>query len=179
MKCCWFFFFFMCVVTFVQIRLRQQRDVLNFPKKFAVNYKIEGTKLRKHESSRMVIKQERMLYGSPPITISNNSFVSHRGIHVNCYLSVTGPATTFHTFSLKTEGETLKSVTVLTNTAGLANTFLNHHFFYLDPNFFMTHTYDDHISQAGEGDATSFGIVEITNLPIVLNKPLGFDYVKL
>jgi hypothetical protein len=179
MKCCWFFFFFACVVIFVQIRLRQQRDALKFPKKFAANYKVENKKLNVKESGKMMIKMERMLYGSPPMTIRNHTFHSNKGLEVECYLTVNGPPATFHTLSVKTDDETLKSTTVLTNPIGVATTFLNHKFFYLNPTFFITHTYDGHINHQDVGVSTSYGIVEVRNIPVVLDKPLGFDYVKL
>ena len=179
MRCCWFFFFFMCVVTFVQIRLRQQRDALKFPKKFAVNYRIEQNNISKRETAKMLIKEERMLYGAPPVDIRNGSFSSSKAIQINCYVSVKAVPTSFHTFSIKTKDETLKSVTVITNNEGVGSTFLIHKFYYLHPTFFVTHQYDGDNRHNTEGHAESFGIVEITNLPIVVDKPLGFDYVKL
>ncbi|MAD26176.1 MAG: hypothetical protein CMO44_18620 [Verrucomicrobiales bacterium] len=169
----------MCVVTFVQIRLRQQRDALKFPQKFAVNYRIEQNNITKRETAKMIIKGERMLYGAPPVDIRNGSFSSYKAMQINCYVSVKAAPTSFHTFSIQTKGETLKSVTVITNNEGVASTFLNHKFYYLNPTFFVTHRYDGDNSHATEGSALSFGIVEISNLPIVVDKPLGFDYVKL
>lgn len=179
MRCCWFFFFFMCVVTFVQIRLRQQRDALQFPQKFAVNYRIEQNNITNRETSKMIIKGESMLYGTPPVDIRNGSFFSHKAIQVTCYVSVKAAPTTFHTFSIQTNDDTLKSVTVITNNEGVASTFLNHRFYYLHPHFFVTHRYDGDNRRHTTGSSLSFGIVEISNLPIVVDKPLGFDYVKL
>lgn len=179
MRCCWFFFFFMCVVTFVQIRLRQQRDALKFPKKFAVNYRIEQNNISMRETSTMIIVGERMLYGAPPVDIRNGSFSSYKAVQINCYVTVKALPASFHTFSIQTKDETLKSVTVITNNEGVASTFLNHKFYYLNPTFFVTHRYDGDIRHDNEGSAISFGIVEISNLPIVVDKSLGFDYVKL
>ena len=172
-------FFFMCVVTFVQIRLQQQRDSLKFPKKFAITYKVEGNRVKKAESTKLNVIKERILYGSPNSKIFNNTIKVVKGVVVDCFLKIEGPATTFHTVSLKTEGSALVTSTTMTNTMGVGHVYLKHTFFYLNPTFFITHTFDDHISGDTIGDSSTTGFVEIRNLPIILDKEIGLEWVKL
>ena len=73
MKCCYLTFFFACVVVFVQIRLRQQRDSFNFPLKFAVTYTVEGKSITSTESTKLKVTKERLMYGTPRIKINKGS----------------------------------------------------------------------------------------------------------
>lgn len=180
MRCCLFIFFFLCVVVFVQIRLRQQRDLLNFPLKFGVSYKVKGQSIFKTESTKINITAERVLYGSPTIYIRNKTIVSRKGIIVSCFLNINGPPLTFHTVSIKTKLETLTSSSVLTNTLGIGNVFLKHEFYHLNPSFFISHTYDDHIyNQPSSKNASITGFVEVRNLMIVLDKVVTSGWVPL
>jgi len=179
MRCCLFTFFFICVVVFVQIRLRQQRDALNFPLKFAVTYEVEGQSIVNSESTKLTVVRERLLYGTPTVKIVNNTLSSSKGIDVSCYISVEGEPLTFHTLSINSEDKADVSTTVILNTVGVGHVFLKHEFFYLNPVFSISHTFDNHISGSSNGKSTASGLVEIRNLPIVLDKEIGLQWIQV
>lgn len=180
MRCCLFTFFFLCVVVFVQIRLRQQRDLLKFPLKFGVSYKVKGDPLLESESTKVNITEERILYGSPTIHIRNKSIISRKGIIVSCFLNIDGPPLTFHTVSIKSKFETLISSSVLLNTLGVGHVYFKHEFYHLNPSFFISHRYDDHIhNQQTFKNASITGFVEIRNLMVVLDKAVTSVWIPL
>lgn len=179
MRCCLFTFFFMCVVVFVQIRLRQQRDALKFPLKFAVTYAVEGQPIKKTESTQLKVVKERLLYGTPNVKIKNHTLTSLKGIDVSCYIKVQGEPLTFHTVTIYSESTHVASATVILNTIGVGHVFLKHDFFHLNPFFEMTHTFDNHLTRSSDGKATASGFIEIRNLPIVLDKEIGLQWIQV
>lgn len=179
MRCCLLTLFFMCVVIFVQIRLRQERDSLKFPLKFAATYAVEGTSISKMESTKLNIVKERHLYGNVKMKIHNNTIQSSKGLDVTCYVTVKGEPMTFHTVSIHAESKDVASNTVILNTRGVGYVFLKHEFFYLNPSFHITHTFDDHISGHSNGNSSTHGFVEVRNLPVVLDKEIGLNWIQV
>ena len=179
MRCCLFTFFFICVVVFVQIRLRQQRDSLNFPLKFAVTYAVEGQDIMHSESTQLTVLKERLLYGTPGIKINNDTLTSLKGIDVSCYLKVVGEPLTFHTLSIHSDEKPVASVTVILNTVGVGHVFMKHEFFYLNPSFSVSHTFDNHLSGSANGKSKASGFIEIRNLQVVLDKEIGLNWIQV
>ena len=179
MRCCLFSFFFMCVVVFVQIRLRQHRDSLVFPLKFAVTYAVEGKNISKSESTNLIVQKERLLYGNPGTKINNHTITSSKGVDVSCYLKVLGDPMTFHTLSLHSDKNTVASTTVILNTVGVGHVFLKHEFFYLNPSFSVSHTFDDHISGFTNSNSFASGFIEIRNLNVLIDKEIGLQWIEV
>lgn len=179
MRCCFATLFFMCVVVFVQIRLRQQRDSLNFPLKFAVTYAVEGESISKLESTKLIVRKERLLYGTPVVSIINNTMKSSKGVDVSCYLNVNGEPMTFHTLSIRAEDKDVVSSTVILNNRGVGHVYLKHEFFYLNPSFSISHAFDSYMSGSSTGKSSASGFVEIRNLPVVLDKEIGLNWIQV
>jgi len=179
MRCCFATLFFMCVVVFVQIRLRQQRDSLNFPLKFAVTYAVEGESISKLETTKLNIRKERLLYGTPGVSIKNNVIKTAKGVDVSCYFTVKGEPMTFHTLSIRAEDKDVVSSTVILNNKGVGHVYLKHEFFYLNPSFYISHAFDSHMSGSSTGKSSASGFVEIRNLPVVLDKEIGLNWIQV
>lgn len=179
MRCCLFTFFFICVVIFVQIRLRQQRDAFNFPLKFAVTYAVEGQSIMNSESTKLTIIKERLLYGTPGVKIQNNTLISSKGVDVSCFLNVVGEPLTFHTLSIHSDEKPVASTTVLLNTVGVGHVFVKHEFFYLNPSFSISHAFGNSMIGSSNGKSKASGFIEIRNLQVVLDKEIGLNWIQV
>ena len=168
----------MCVVTFVQIRLQQQRDLLQFPKKFAIKYKVNGTQVRERESTKLNIVEELILYGSPNTKIKNDTFHITEVVEVDCFMKIHSfHGIGFHTLSLVSDNEKVVTATTVTNKVG--HVYLKHRFLHLNPTFFITYTFDGYMDRVTHGNSSISGFVEIRNLPIILNKEIGLKWIKV
>ena len=179
MRCCYFWFFFICVVVFVQIRLRQQRDSFNFPRKFAVTYAVEGKSISTFQTTQLSVVKERILYGSPGIKFANHTIKSFKGIDVSCYVLIKGEPLTFHTIKLLDDEKAVREGTVFLNTHGVGHIYLKNEFLYLNPSFSISHTFDNHMSGTATKNSTASGFIEIRNLQVVVDKDIGLQWIQV
>lgn len=180
MRCCLLLFIFLSVFSFVQIRLRQERDALNFPRKFHLQYKLNATNKREEKQSiKMNVTAEKLSYGNAKSKIENNIISLNKAFAVSFSFRITGTPLTFQTVQIESENSIVFSNTVLLNNEGFANAHGSHEFYYLRPSCFFTHYTTGGISTSNQKAVNLEGIVSIRNIAYMVENSLDSQWTPL
>jgi len=180
MRCCCLLFILLAVFAFVQIRLRQERDSLNFPKKFHLQYKLNATNKREEKQSIKVnVTAEKVAYGNVKSKVENNIISLSNAFAVSFSFRITGAPLTFQTVQIESDQSVVFSNTVLLNNEGFANAHGSHEFYYLNPSCFFTHYTTGGISSSNEKVTSLEGIVTIKNIEYMVENAIDSKWVPL
>lgn len=178
MKCCCSVLILFCVIVFVQIRLRQERDDLHYPKKFHLLYDVSTTSTQQ-QSSELKFQKEKVLIGNIKPSFQDNTFSLNTGFTLSGYFSITGKPLSFHTISLKDTKELLTSSSIMLNNQGKGYLYLKYNFHHLNPSFFLVHHAPGGLNENVDAKTEVDGRLEVQNLHYMLEKGLDSPWVTL
>ena len=163
MSCCAFLFFFFCVVAYVQVRFRFERDGHKLPPKFIVRYAMRGTPVTMHESTVMTRHAEHVRLGTPPNLLRDDHFHVPCCVHLRVSFQVKAAPFTFHTLQL-TEKTPLIAITAVANDHGVASgsmdyTCLRH------TDIRLVHVHDGALVSSQPSAAVANATVDFTSTP--------------
>lgn len=163
MSCCAFFFFFFCVVAYVQVRFRFERDNHKLPSKFIVRYAMQGTPVTMHESTVMTRHAEHVRLGLPPNLLQDDHFHVPCCVHLRVSFHVKAAPFTFHTLQL-TEKMPLIAITAVANDHGVASGSMD--YTCLRPtNIRLVHVHDGSFVSSQPSTAVANATVDFTSTP--------------
>lgn len=178
MKCCCSVLLLFCVVVFVQIRLRQERDELHYPKKFHLLYDVNTTNMQQ-QTKTLSFSKEKVLFGSVKPIVKKNVFSLNTGFTLSAYFTVTGKPLSFHTIQIKGKKEILTSSSIMLNNQGKGYLYLKYNFHYLNPAFSIVHHAPGGLNENVDAKTEIIGRLEIQNLHYMVEQALDSPWVTL
>lgn len=179
MRCCLSILFFLAIITFVQIRLRQERDSLHFPKKFFLQYRVQGSNDMPKKSVVLNVTQERVLYGKVESKIKNNEIHLNQACVLKAYLTIRANPLMFHTVKIKSGSELYFSATALTDEDGVGYLYATHTFHHLNPSFSVSHHGNGGLVNVENTPVRLDGIVELQNIHYMVEEASDSKWVPL
>lgn len=163
MKCCCTFFLVFITFAFVQIRLRQQRDSLNFPVKFSQQFKLVGDATNAMGSTILNITHKKIYHGDHTITVVDKNVESTLPFVADLYIRIKGPPMSFHTVEFTENLYVTTSTTVMLNTEGVGLCYLKNP---IAKSLMVTHRFDSGgaVDPTQNNVASATGILHLQNI---------------
>lgn len=178
MKCCCSVLLLFCVIVFVQIRLRQERDDLHYPKKFHFLYDVSATNMQQ-QSKKLLFTKEKALFGNVKPSLKENIFSLNTAFTLSGYFTITGKPLSFHTLQVKGGEEILTSSSIMLNNQGKGYLYLKYNFHYLNPTFSVVHHAPGGLNENVDAKTEVNGRLEIQNLHYMIEQGLDSPWTTL
>lgn len=131
------------------------------------------------QSVLLNVTKENIAYGTVRAKISKNVLSLNNAFKASFTFTVHGQPLSFHTVRVLNENSTVYSNTVVLDNDGVGFVHGYYTFYHLNPSCFFTHSSTGGITSNQRRPSRLEGIVEIQNIPYMIEKALDSKWVPL